>query len=118
MNFPDTIDSKIELIRNYCQKQYFDIIFNINRTSYLLQHRAVNYIEQHKLHPILINNERYDSHEDVDEAELIEGRSGKFAASFVSKMAETLNIEQKIAVKNIIDTNSSVPYLLFGPAGT
>lgn len=102
---------KIDLIRKHCEKQYFDITFNINRTSYQLQHRALNYLERHKLHPILIDNKRYDSYERVDE--LVENLSGNFAG----KMAEKLNIEQKIAVKNIVSSNSSLPYLLFGPAG-
>lgn len=106
-------EEDIELTRNYCEKQYFDIIFNINRTSYQLQHRALNYVERHHLHPILINNERYNSYEDVDRDELVDHP----LISFTGKLAENLNTEQKIAVKYISKSNSLLPYILFGPAG-
>lgn len=107
------LDHNIHLIKNNCEKQYFDIIFNMNRTSYQLQHRAIDYLGRHELHPILINNKKYDSYEYDYEDELVEDLSENFAG----KMSENLNIEQKAAVQNIISSSSSLPYLLFGPAG-
>lgn len=79
----------------------------------------------HDLHSILINNPKYNFHEDDDVDVSIEYSSN----SFKGKLAQSLNNEQKIAVKFISkplgesDSQSNpksdimVPYLLFGPAG-
>lgn len=99
-------------MRNFCESQYFDISYNINRLGYQLQHRAIKYVERHNLHSILINNRRFDSHED-DGHDLL----GCSLNGFSGKLAETLNNEQKMAVKCILKSDNMLPYLLFGPAG-
>lgn len=96
-------------LQMHSNKQHFDIKFHMNRLGYQLQHRAIEYMEKHKLHPILINNNAYYSHcdEHIDLPAIIEDSS-----------SEKLNHEQKIAVQLIVESNNRLPYLLFGPAGT
>lgn len=101
----------ILLKKNY-KNQYFDITFNMNRTSYQLQHRAIDYLEKHDLHPVLINNIKYDSFEYDYEDELV-GMPENLAA----ETSKNLNTEQKTAVQNIISSSSPLPYILFDPAG-
>lgn len=96
-------------LKNHCDSQYFDITFNINRTGYQLQHRALRYVESHNLHSVLINNERYSVFDD-DEVEYP-------LNAFVGELVENLNEEQKMAVHFITKSDNLLPYLLFGPAG-
>lgn len=44
---------------NMNEFQLFDIIFYKNRTTFQLQHNALNYVKQHRLFSILINNPKY-----------------------------------------------------------
>lgn len=107
--YVEIIEDDFDFILKHCAKQYFDISFNINRVGYQLQHRALKYMEKHHLHSILINNKQYQYYEDdVDNS---------FEFSLEGKFAETLNHEQKEAVKFITKSDNLLPYLLFGPAG-
>lgn len=102
-------EEDFDLLRNYCKTKYFDIAFNINRVGYQIQHRALDYLHEHNLHPILIDNPEYDLCQDY------RGSSVEFSTS--GKLYESLNDEQKTAVKFIAKSDNFLPYLLFGPAG-
>lgn len=43
--------------------QRFDIIFIKNRTSFQLQHNALDYVKEYNLFPILINHPKYAENE-------------------------------------------------------
>lgn len=108
----EIVEDDFSDVRNNCERQYFDIFFNINRVSYQLQHKALKYMDHHKLHSLLINNPKYESHDD-DVGDSISCSLN----SFNGKLAEGLNNEQKMAVKFISKSENMLPYLLFGPAG-
>lgn len=95
------------------QKQLFDINFKINSLPYKIQHKALELAEKFDLHSILINNRRYNSYD-----ELPEEFESSMEHPFSGKSAESLNEEQKMAVKYIAKMSNSLPYLIFGPAGT
>lgn len=109
--FIEIVEDDFNDVRNNCERQYFDISFNINRVSYQLQHRALKYMNDHKLHSILINNSEYNYHDDDADDSIYS------LNSFNGKLAEGLNDEQKLAVKSISKSDNKLPYLLFGPAG-
>lgn len=100
-------------LRNHVDQKYFNISFKVNTFPYRIQRRALELTEEFGLHSRLINNEQYDTCRDPpDEFE------NSMDCHFCGKLASKLNDEQKIAVKNICKMKNSVPYLIFGPAGT
>lgn len=111
--YVDIIEDDFDLLLSNCKRQHFDISFHINRTSYHLQHRVLHFMKEHSLHSILINNEKYNFYE--DDSGLDSGSSIEYSAK--GKLYESLNNEQKIAVKFITNSDDFLPYLLFGPAG-
>lgn len=87
--------------------QYFTINFFTNRLVYQLQLNALEWFKNHKLHAVLINNQRYDQ---VDYKILSEHT--------LSPFSESLNEEQKSAVQHIVwGQNHGTPILLHGPPG-
>lgn len=101
-----TYEEDFESVHTDWNKQYFDISFHLNRMSYQIQHRALEFVEDHNIHSILINNPKYGRHEDYeDNVSLLSGKS-----------TEHLNDEQKMAVMFISESDNLLPYLLFGPA--
>lgn len=112
--YVEITEEDLHSFMSICDKQCFDISFHMNRVGYQLQHRALDYMEQHGLHSILINNKQYDSIDDsVDNVASDVGSSENFSG----RLAEGLNNEQKMAVKFITKSDNLLPYLLFGPAG-
>lgn len=111
--YVEVVEADVGLLQSYCDRQYFDIVFHMNRIGYQLQHRALRYMEKHNLHSILINNKHY---EHVDEDNV--GDLFDHSLESADTLNLALNSEQKIAVDNIArSTDNSIPYLLFGPAG-
>lgn len=104
--FVEIDENDFDSLLIYSNKQRFDIQFHMNRVSYQLQHRAIEFMGKHNLHPMLINNTKYDLSL-YDEPSLIE-----------HSLSGNLNDEQKMAVKFIAKSDNILPYLLFGPAGT
>lgn len=100
----DTINS----FRNkYPKGLLCDIYFHSNRTPFLLQHNALNWIEKHQLFDCLINNPIYD---------------GKIVnlpqTQSINIDEQKLNEEQNSAILNIVNGKDDPwPYLLFGPPG-
>lgn len=94
-----------------CEPQRFDISFHINRTSFQMQHKALEFVQNHELYATLINNIEYNAFE-------LEW-NGTPSNDYTPKgeLFEKLNEEQKIAVKSIVTSDNLLPYLLFGPAG-
>lgn len=91
--------------------QLYDIVFHQDRTFYLMQHYALDFIEDHKLFDCLINNPLYS----VDAVE----------APHMNKVCEQteildgLNEEQSQAVRSIAAGDYyPCPFLLYGPPGT
>lgn len=55
-----------KIFNSYVDKgQMFNINFFINRSTYQLQHEALNWMESHELFDILIKNSLYDHAEDI-----------------------------------------------------
>lgn len=91
----------------------FDMRFKINRIPYQIQHKSLDLLLKLNLHPLLIANKRYDrtSHRSyIDNA----GHS----YDFKGKLTANLNTEQRLVVSSILKMNKTLPYLLFGPAGS
>lgn len=93
------------------EDQLYDIFFHHNRTFYLMQHLTLDFIEDHQLFELLINNPLYSTD------------SGK-ALNMNNNCEETqtldgLNEEQLEAVKRIAGGDYyPCPFLLYGPPGT
>ncbi|KAG4069838.1 hypothetical protein HA402_009545 [Bradysia odoriphaga] len=89
----------------------YDIHFEFNQFNYQIQHSALDFIEMHRLFPILINNPLYrrqSSHASVNPG----------TDRFTSERTD-LNPEQRQAIECIIGGSyNPLPYLLFGPPGT
>lgn len=101
----------LNYVKAYCKEVVFDITFHINRTPFQIQHLALQYMQEHNLFPILINNPSF-----VNKPSNLNTRA---LVAAEEELSEQLNHEQQIAVENITtSTNTEVPYVLFGPAGT
>lgn len=99
-------DELAEQLNDIC----YDIRFYSNRLPYQLQHYALEWINEHKLFPLLIDNPTYRDeylyNNDVD-------------YTIRSEISSKLNTSQRKAVKNIVlARNQPIPFLLFGPPGT
>lgn len=91
-----------------------DLDFQTNRTPYLLQHSALNWLKKHNLLGILIENPKY---EDNTMNESV-SKDNEFEVNFKSSWLDNLNYEQRIAVEQIIQgKNKSTPFMFFGPPG-
>lgn len=51
----------IAKLKDLCSTEMFNVRFLPNRTSFLLQHNALDWIERHHLFDCLVNNECYNS---------------------------------------------------------
>lgn len=110
----EIIEEDFDFVHTNCDKQYFDIEFHINRGPYQIQHRALEYVEKHNVHTMLINNPKY--YQSEEHAHRHESSSSSLD-KLSGKLAENLNDEQKMAVTFISKSDNFLPYLLFGPAG-
>lgn len=100
-------------LKNHVDQQYFKISSKVNTLPYRIQRKALELTEEFELHSRLINNKQYDTcREPPDEFE------NSMEYHFCGKLASKLNNEQKMAVKHICKMKNSVPYLIFGSAGT
>lgn len=59
--FEVTKARSIELLRDSCESESYDISFKLNRLSYRLQHYALEFILDHELFVRLIDNSDYRS---------------------------------------------------------
>lgn len=97
---------------NWHKDRSYDIVFRHNRTFYLLQHQALDFVRIHKVFNLLINNPNYY-------------RIPEFNGTMSDQSNDSpttrldLNEEQKSALVNIVRGGYyPLPYLLYGPAGT
>lgn len=110
--------------------QFFNINFHMNQTTYQLQLEALEFIKEHQLFEILIDNVLYskiidDSTHTQQTLRLIFIFLCRFICLLMENLiyfsctySDKLNNEQKIAIQNIAEASCRpVPYLLFGPAG-
>lgn len=90
----------------------YSIVFEINRMGFQLQHNALNFIKQHALFGIFINNPLYHAQNVISPSTNIQNISSSISNS------NELNDEQFQAIENIVNGNySPVPFLLYGPPG-
>lgn len=52
--------------REKYKNQHFDIFFRFNRLSFRMQHFALDFIRDHGMYNLLINNPAYDSNGKID----------------------------------------------------
>lgn len=89
----------------------YNIVFEINRIVYQLQHNALDFIKRYRLFDILINNPSYHYQEE-------ENRLNCSRSVCRNSTLNDLNSEQIRAVDNIVTgDNFPLPYLLYGPPG-
>lgn len=81
----------------------FDVHFIINQTPFMMQHNAMNWFKNHRLFDLLIDNPFFGMQKEEIKQKCMK-RNG-------------LNIEQDMAITNMISANIAVPFLLFGPPG-
>ncbi|XP_037051434.1 putative helicase mov-10-B.1 [Bradysia coprophila] len=87
----------------------YAIHFEVNQLNYQIQHSALDFIEMHRLFPILINNPLY--RRQSSDASVNQG-TDRFTRT-------DLNPEQRQAIEFIIGGSyNPLPYLLYGPPGT
>lgn len=115
------MDNKIHLvlfdyIETIDENQLYDIDFQINRLPYQAQHKALDFVQHHKLFDLLIENTQYSTtsgnHENGEDHSVEESCNE-------DQHVVDLNEEQRLAVDKITEGSSfPLPYLLYGPAGT
>lgn len=115
------LSGKNEMLQNLEKNfstQVYDISFHSNRSTYQLQHNALQLMKNHKLFSKIIRHPLYESRSKPE--------CDKSDKNFHCARTRSLNDEQQTAVFNIInrlvnkknaEKNGSVPYLLFGPPG-
>lgn len=81
----------------------FDVHFIINEIPFMMQHNALKWFRNHQLFDLLIDNSFFGM-----QNEEIKQKCTK---------KDGLNDEQNLAITNMISTNITVPFLLFGPPG-
>lgn len=93
-------------------EQYFSIKFGLNRMIYKILMNTMEWVKEHRLFGVLINNEIYDQ---VDHSI---SKPFDDQKAFNCPSTSKLNYEQKVAVQHIVfDENIKVPMLLHGPPG-
>lgn len=93
--------------KDWWSNETYDILFEINRTVYQLQHNALNFIKKHHLFEILINNPMYQQQ-----------YLPSLSYHMMPSNGDELNSEQLLAVDCMINGKyNPVPYLLYGPPG-
>lgn len=98
----------IKLLNHRSKK--VSIMFTYNRSTYQLQHNALEWMLKHDLFDMIIRNALYDSNEHC--------QFTTSAYNFICQSCEMLNEEQQMAVKSIVAAhNRPIPFLLFGPPG-
>lgn len=105
-------EKDVSILKMYCKTQLFDICFKNNRLPYQVQHKTLDLVLELNLHSLLIANKNYDRSPDLDELDHVDHSS-----KFRGKLSVGLNSEQKLVVNSILKMDTSLPYLLFGPAG-
>lgn len=102
-----------EILSYYDQEaKFFALKFFTNRLVYQVLLNTLEYIKNHKLHAVLINNPKY---EQVFHSNKLTANEQDFSCPF----SATLNEEQKTALQHIVwGQNYDVPILLHGPPGT
>lgn len=86
----------------------YNILFEINRIVYQLQHNALHFIEKHDLFKILIDNPMYKVQ-----------YSPSLSYDMMTSVEDELNSEQSLAINCMVNGKyNPVPYLLYGPPGT
>lgn len=104
----------LQIIKENYSNAVFDISFHSNRSTFQLQHNALNWMEKHELFSLIIKNPLYD----ITAEKTFNYEPGCGNKIFHCAQTRELNYEQKIAMFNIVNKNNSVtPYLLFGPPG-
>lgn len=104
------ISVELESTENWRRDRLYDLVFQVNRVYHLLQHQALDFVLQHKLFDLLIDNPNYSAPESHDnQIDYVPPKVIDFG----------LNEEQKNALTNIVSGKYyPLPYLLYGPAGT
>lgn len=91
----------------------YEIHFIINTTPYDVQHMALNFINEHKLFDLLINQRKFNEINPDDYALIIPDEDDN------DHIDSNLNEEQRIAVEYIVQKKEPLPpYILYGPPGT
>lgn len=89
----------------------YAIVFEINRMGFQLQHNALNYIKNHALFSIFVNNPLYYSQNAI-----LPSINANHSIS--NSNSNELNNEQYQAIEHIVNGQyNPVPYLLYGPPG-
>lgn len=95
------------------EREQYEIHFIINTTPYDVQHMALNYIKEHGLFDLLINERKLNEINPEDYALII------FDGDDDVHFDSNLNEEQRIAVEYIVQKEEPLPpYILYGPPGT
>lgn len=92
------------LFTAHFDEKSYKITFGINRTSFQTQHLAISLSKDKRLFDLLVNNKRYFS---------CESRSP--STTYIDKI--DLNPEQNLAIRSLINSEVSIPFLIFGPPG-
>ncbi|XP_037036186.1 putative helicase mov-10-B.2 isoform X2 [Bradysia coprophila] len=93
----------------------YNLFFQVNRMNYQLQHNALQFIAEHRLFSILINNPSYHS----QSLHTVQSQWQSDDLQFTTNYQNELNIEQMKAVECIVNANyNPLPNLLYGPPGT
>lgn len=97
----------------YCydkENQLFTLNFVTNGLVYKVLLNTMQWFEKHRLHAVLINNQRYD------QVDYLISKANK--KNFSCPLSETLNEEQKSAIQHIVGQQKhGIPIILHGPPG-
>lgn len=98
--------------KSYRIGECYDIMFQVNRMNYQLQHFALQLIVHNRLFPILINNPSYHS----QNLHSVPCQSDNLQCT--TNNPNELNAEQIKAIECIVSGKyNPVPNLLYGPPG-